>query len=128
MSVGRQIAFWLAAFVVIGLLLRVLGGAVAPFALGMVLGYLLDPIVQRLERLGLNRLGASLVILVAFVLVVAIIAVVFAPLLGGQLVAFTQKLPTYVVRLQSLAVEQGNAMLEKYGGAWREHLGVGAPL
>jgi predicted PurR-regulated permease PerM len=128
MSIGRQIAFWLAAFVVVGLLLRVLGGAVAPFALGMVLGYLLDPIVQRLERLGLNRLGASLVILVAFVLVVAIIAVVFAPLLGGQLVAFTQKLPTYVVRLQSLAVEQGNAMLEKYGGAWREHLGVGAPL
>jgi predicted PurR-regulated permease PerM len=128
MSIGRQIAFWLAAFVVVGLLLRVLGGAVAPFALGMVLGYLLDPIVQRLERLGLNRLGASLVILVAFVLVVAIIAVVFAPLLGGQLVAFTQKLPTYVVRLQSLAVEQGNAMLEKYGGAWRERLGVGAPL
>src|SRR5476651_700244 len=55
MSIGRQIAFWLAAFVVIGLLLRILGGAVAPFALGLVLGYLLDPIVQRLERLGLNR-------------------------------------------------------------------------
>jgi predicted PurR-regulated permease PerM len=128
MSIGRQIAFWLAAFVVIGLLLRILGGAVAPFALGLVLGYLLDPIVQRLERLGLNRLGASLVILIAFVLVVAIIVVVFAPLLGSQLVAFTQKLPTYVVRLQSLAVDQGNAMLNKYGGAWREHLGLGAPL
>jgi predicted PurR-regulated permease PerM len=128
MSIGRQIAFWLAALVVIGLLLRVLGGAVAPFALGIVLGYLLDPIVQRLERLGLNRLGASLLILIAFILVVAIIVVVFAPLLGSQLVAFTQKLPTYVTRLQSLAVEQGNAMLEKYGGAWREHLGLGAPL
>ena len=63
MSIGRQIAFWVAALVAIGLLLHLLGGAVTPFALGIVLGYLLDPIVQRLERLGLNRLGASLVIL-----------------------------------------------------------------
>src|SRR5580698_10159225 len=109
-SIGRQIAFWVAAFVALGLVLQLLGGAVTPFVLGIVLGYLLDPIVQRLERLGLSRLGASLVILIAFVLVAAVIVVVFAPLLGSQLVAFTQKLPNYVVRLQSLAVDQGNAL------------------
>ena len=71
-SIWRQIAFWLAAFVALGLLLELLGSAVTPFALGIVLGYLLDPIVQRLERLGLNRLGASLVILVVFVVVFAV--------------------------------------------------------
>jgi predicted PurR-regulated permease PerM len=127
-SIGRQIAFWVAAFVALGLLLQVLGGAVTPFALGIVLGYLLDPIVQRLERLGLSRLGASIVILAAFVIVFTVILVVLAPILGGQLVGFTQKLPSYVVRLQTLAVEQGNALLDKYGGPWRERFGLGDPL
>lgn len=128
MSISRQIAFWLVAFVALGLVLEILGSAVTPFALGIALGYLLDPIVQRLERIGLNRLGASLVILVVFVLVLAVILVVFAPILGGQLVGFTQKLPSYVTRLQSLAVDQGNVLLDKYGGPWRERLGLGNGL
>lgn len=128
MSIGRQIAFWVAAFVALGVLLHVLGGAVTPFILGIVLGYLLDPIVHRLERFGLNRLGASILILVVFVVVFAIILVVLAPILGEQFIAFTQKLPSYVTRLQSLAVDQGNALLEKYGGPWRDRLGLGAPL
>ncbi len=128
MSIWRQIVFWLAAFALLGLLLQLLGGAVTPFALGIVLGYLLDPIVQRLERLGLNRFGASIVILVVFVVILVAIGVIFAPILGGQLVGFTQKLPTYVTRLQALAVDQGNMLLDKYGGPWRERLGLGAGL
>lgn len=128
MSIGRQIAFWVAAFVVLGLFLHLLGGAVTPFALGMALGYLLDPIVHRLERLGLNRLGASIVILVVFVIVFVMILVLFAPILGGQLVGFTQKLPSYVIRLQALAVDQGNVLLDKYGGPWREKLGLSNPI
>jgi predicted PurR-regulated permease PerM len=128
MSIGRQVAFWVAAFVALGLLLELLGGAVTPFVLGIVLGYLLDPIVQRLERLGLNRLGASIVILAVFVVVFAAILIVLVPILGSQFVGFTQKLPSYVVRLQALAVDQGNTLLDKYGGPWRERLGLGATL
>ena len=128
MSIGRQVAFWVAAFVALGLFLHVLGGAVTPFALGIALGYLLDPIVQRLERLGLSRLGASIVILFVFVVAFAVILFLFAPILGGQLVGFTQKLPNYVVRLQALAVDQGNALLEKYGGPWRDKLGLNDAL
>jgi predicted PurR-regulated permease PerM len=124
-TIWRQIAFWLVAFVALGLLLEVLGRAVTPFALGIVIGYLLDPIVQRLERLGLNRLGASIVILAVFILILTVILVLFAPILGGQLVAFTQKFPSYVTRLQSLIVDQGNLLLDKYGGPWRERLGLG---
>jgi predicted PurR-regulated permease PerM len=127
-SIGRQVAFWVAAFVALGLFLHVLGGAVTPFALGIALGYLLDPIVQRLERLGLSRLGASIVILFVFVVAFAVILFLFAPILGGQLVGFTQKLPNYVVRLQALAVDQGNALLEKYGGPWRDKLGLNDAL
>ena len=114
-SVGRQLAFWVATLVAIGLLLHLLGGAVMPFALGMAIGYGLDPIVQQLERLGLNRLGASLVILVVFVVVVAATLIIVVPILSGQLIGFSQKLPEYVGRLQALAVDQGNVFMQKYG-------------
>jgi predicted PurR-regulated permease PerM len=127
-SIGRQIAFWVGALVMLGLFLHLLGGAVTPFALGIALGYLLDPIVQRLERLGLNRLGASIVILVAFVVASTMIVILVAPILGGQLVGFMQRLPSYVVRLQALAVDQGNGLLERYGGPWRTWLGINNPL
>ena len=128
MSTGRQVAFWVAAFVALALFLHLLGGVVTPFALGIALGYLLDPIVRQLERLGLSRLGASIVILVVFVGFIVVILAVFAPILGGQFVGFTQRLPTYVGRLQELAVNEGNALLDKYGGPWRERLGLSGAL
>jgi predicted PurR-regulated permease PerM len=127
-SVERQFILWAAAFAALWLLLELLGGAVTPFALGIVLGYLLDPVVQKLERLGLNRLGASLVILAAFVVVLALILILVAPILGNQLFGFMRSLPTYVTRLQQLAVDEGNQLLDKYGGSWRDKLGLGEPL
>jgi predicted PurR-regulated permease PerM len=100
-----------------------LGSAVTPFATGIALGYLLDPVVQRLERLGLSRLAASVLILAVFIVALALILVIVAPILGGQLVDFTAKLPGYVMRLQELAVEEGSMLIDKYGGPWREKFG-----
>ena len=116
MSLERQILFWAAALAALWWLLHLLGSAVTPFAAGIALGYLLDPVVRRLERIGLSRLAASLLILVVFILVVVLVLVVVAPILGNQLIGFTQKLPGYVMRLQALAVDEGNALLERYGG------------
>jgi len=127
-SIGRQIAFWVAALIALGLFLHLLGGAVTPFALGLALGYLLDPVVQWLERIGLNRLGASIVILAVFVVASALIVILIAPILGGQLIGFTEHLPGYVARLQALAVDQGNGFLDRYGGPWRAWFGMSNPL
>ncbi|THD46670.1 MAG: AI-2E family transporter [Bradyrhizobium sp.] len=119
MSLERQILVWGAALAAIGYLLYLLGGAVTPFAAGMALGYLLDPVVRRMERIGLSRLAASLIILAAFVVVAAAALLFAAPALGAQLASFVQKLPSYVTRLQALAVDEGNALIDRYGGEWR---------
>ncbi len=128
MSVERQIALWLAGFAALGLILHLLGGVVTPFATGIVLAYLLDPIVRKLARLGISRVWASIVILVVFVIVLAVIFVFLAPILGGQLVGFIENLPSYVTRLQALVVDQGNQLLDKYGGPWRDTFGLGNPI
>jgi predicted PurR-regulated permease PerM len=128
LSLQRQILIWAAVLAALLYALYLLGSAVTPFAAGLALGYLLDPVVLRLERLGLSRLAASLLILAIFVLVLALLLVTVAPILANQLIGFTQKLPGYVTKLQSLAVDEGTALINKYGGTWRDSFGLGASL
>ena len=99
MSLERQILFWAVAVAAIFYVVYLLGSTITPFAAGIVLGYLLDPIVLKLQSLGLNRLGATLLILIAFALGVVIVLILVAPILSNQFIAFSQRLPDYAVRL-----------------------------
>src|SRR5271170_242150 len=127
-SLERQVLFWAAAVAAVLYVVYLLGSTITPFAAGIVLGYLLDPIVLKLQSLGLNRLGATLLILIAFALGVVIVLILVAPILSNQFIAFSQRLPDYAVRLQALAVEEGNALIAKYGGSWLHALGLNQQL
>ena len=128
MSIQRQIAFWLSGFAGLGLILHLLGGVVTPFAMGIVLGYLLDPIVRKLSSFGVSRLGASVIILIVFLVILTAIFVILGPILGSQLFGFIENLPSYVTRLRALAIDQSNALLNRYGGAWQAYFGLGNPI
>src|SRR5215213_1134556 len=117
MSVQRQIRFWLAALVVAALTLYLLREVLLPFVAGMALAYVLDPIVDRLERLGLGRLGASILILALFILTFVLALVVLIPLVAHQLAGFGANLPAYVERIQALIAEQSGPLIDKLGGA-----------
>ncbi|MGL4974432.1 MAG: AI-2E family transporter, partial [Bosea sp. (in: a-proteobacteria)] len=56
MTLQRQIGFWLASLALLVLALVVLRDVLLPFVAALVLAYLLDPLADRLERLGLSRL------------------------------------------------------------------------
>ena len=128
MSLERQILFWGLALAALLLTVYLLGSTITPFAAGIVLGYLLDPVVVKLQRFGFNRLGASLLILTVFVVTVLLFFVLVVPVLGNQFIAFAQHLPGYAVRLQAFAVEEGNAFIAKYGGHWLETFGLSQRL
>ena len=116
MPVQRQIGFWLVALLLVALALYVLRDVLLPFVAGLALAYLLDPLADRLQRLGLGRLGATLLILVSFICLFVITLVLVAPLVAHQLAGFAGKMPGYVARLQALIVEQGGPLLERFGG------------
>ena len=116
MTLQKQLGFWLAAFIVLSLLLYVLGSVLLPFVAGLVLAYLLDPLASRLERWGVSRLVATIGILAAFVLVFVLALVLLAPVLAQQLSAFVAKLPSYVSQLQAIASERGGPLFEWLGG------------
>ncbi len=100
MSVGRQIGFWVAALVGFLVFLYVFSGILLPFVAGMILAYLLDPVADRIERLGINRLIAALIILATFVVLFVLVLILVLPIVGHQLAALLRSLPGYVTSLQ----------------------------
>lgn len=98
------------------LLLWLLREILLPFAAGMTLAYLLDPLANRLERLGINRLFATLAIVGLFVLVLFLIVITMAPILIAQFAAFMERLPGYAARLQSLIGDEGRPWLSQLFG------------
>src|SRR5262249_36304472 len=121
-TLGRQAAFWIGALVALLLFLWVFSGILLPFIMGMALAYLLDPIADRLQRLGLSRFWATIAIVLAPVLALVIFALVVIPLLVSQLAGFLDRLPSYVQRLQALGDWLVRTKIGRYFGSH----GIGA--
>ena len=113
----RQVVFWLAALAAIVLLLWLLSEILLPFVAGVAIAYLLTPVTDRLERLGVNRLAAALLIITLVVMAFVVLILLVAPILGGQLSSFIDNLPGYVTRLQSLLSDPSRPWLQKILGA-----------
>lgn len=116
MTLTRQMTFWVLTLLAGVVVLWILREILLPFVAGMALAYLLDPVANRLERMGVNRLGASLVIIGAFLLGFVILILIFVPILTAQLGAFVEKLPGYVGRIQSVAMDPNKEWLRKIVG------------
>lgn len=87
--------FVLAVLVTLSVLIYLLSPILTPFVFGMLLAYLGDPLVDRLERHRISRtLAVTLVFLGLFVLT-ALLILLIVPLLQTQLVGFFQDLPRY---------------------------------
>jgi predicted PurR-regulated permease PerM len=115
-TLRRQALFWGAAAVALIIFLYVFSGILLPFVAGMALAYFLDPVADRLQRLGLTRLMATIVILFAFIIVLVLAIVVLVPVLASQMADFAAKLPEYVTRLQSLVTNFDPQWLERRFG------------
>ena len=85
MRLEKQATFWLVALGVLIALLWTLSGVLMPFAAGMVLAYLLDPVADRLDSWGLGRVFATTLIIGAALLVFIVLILAVVPLLVSQL-------------------------------------------
>lgn len=88
-----RILFWVAAVLLVLFALGQLSAIVMPFAVSFAIAYILAPAVAVLERWGIWRGVASLLVLAAFLLVVAAILSLLVPLVQGQLVVLIGHLP-----------------------------------
>jgi predicted PurR-regulated permease PerM len=113
MSTERQVALWaFALLVVLFGLLYLLRDILAPFVAGMAAAYLLDPVCDRLERWGLSRTLATVVVTAAFFLVLLAILLWLAPVVYGQILTLVNRLPEYFQQIG----EQFRPLLEQIAG------------
>jgi predicted PurR-regulated permease PerM len=108
----------LAALIAAVVLLR---EVLLPFVAGMVLAYLLDPLATRLERLGMNRLIATLTIVGLFIVGVVALIVLTAPIIVRELAYFIDNFPLYVRQLHGLATDPNRPWLRKIIGEGLGH-------
>jgi len=101
-----QVRYWGIAALVFFLLIWALGDVLLPFIVGGAIAYFLDPVADRLERLGLSRVAATALISLAALLLVILLVLAVIPTLAAQLTALVNSAPDSAKKLQSFLLER----------------------
>src|SRR4051812_13404239 len=121
MGFTRPVVFWIAMLAALIAAVVLLREVLLPFVAGMVLAYLLDPLANWLERLGMNRLLATLTIVGLLVVGVVGLTVLTAPIIVRELAYFIDNFPLYVRQLHGLATDPDRPWLSKIIGEGLGH-------
>jgi predicted PurR-regulated permease PerM len=111
MGFTRPVMFWIAMLAAVLAAVVLLREVLLPFVAGMVLAYLLDPLANRIERLGMNRLLATLAIIALVVVTIITLLILIVPIIISEITYFVESFPLYVRRLHALAIDPGRPWL-----------------
>lgn len=109
---------WLAGLLLAGWLVYLLTPILSPFLLGVLLAYLGDPLVDRLER-WMSRTWGVVVVFALFGLLLLLTLLVVVPMLGKQLVHLYELAPLVLDWLQREALPWVQARLGLADGFWQ---------
>jgi predicted PurR-regulated permease PerM len=96
----RQFWFWLGGVAAVAGLVWLFSAILLPFVAAMVLAYLLDPLVDRLEKLGVGRAAGTVIVLVAFFLLATATLLLLFPVLSAQIADFAARVPELLSALR----------------------------
>jgi len=98
----KQTLLWLAIVVVLGVFVYLLAPVLTPFLLAAILGYILNPGVDWMQRYRVPRwLGTTLMVLLLFAVVVVLFLII-VPVLQKEFLQARDKLPDLITRLQTV--------------------------
>ncbi|MEQ6247347.1 AI-2E family transporter [Sulfitobacter sp. HNIBRBA3233] len=111
LPIRDQLKYWglVAAFFLV--LLWFMGDVLLPFVLGSAVAYFLDPVADRLERLGLSRALATAVITIIAVVIFVLMALLVVPTLVGQAINLFEIAPDVTRRLGNFLTERFPSIL-----------------
>jgi len=95
-----RLLFWLVVILLAVFALGLLQSILLPFVAGVIIAFILAPSVARLERWGIRRSLATLAVLVAFLVGVALVLILLVPLIQSQVVTLIGKIPSLVAFMQ----------------------------
>ena len=86
---------WGLVFFAVGYVIWLLGPILTPFVLALLLGWLGDPLVDRLERRGRSRGVAVTLVFALMTLLLALVLIILVPMIERQIVTLIDSLPQY---------------------------------
>lgn len=99
-----QWPFWLIFFGVFGFLMYAFSPIILPFAMGMVIAYFMDPVVDRLEARRVPRWAGTTIALTLFVVFIALLILLLLPMIQAQVEALLAALPGYISKIQETVI------------------------
>jgi len=106
LPVRDQLRYWGIALAVFFVMLWAMGGVILPFLVGGAMAYFLDPLADRLTKMGMSRVTATSVITLVAVMILVLLILAVIPTLVNQLSGLVAKAPEYSQRLQGFLVER----------------------
>lgn len=98
-KMSRNWMFWLALFVFFCVSVYVLRSVLLPFVAGIIIGYLLDPLTSKFEKLGLSRTLATVLVMFLVVIILFPLLILLVGVIDEQLGQFVASVPAYLSSL-----------------------------
>ncbi|MEQ9260389.1 MAG: AI-2E family transporter [Roseovarius sp.] len=128
LPVQTQMKYWGIATAVFLVLMWFLGDVILPFVLGGAIAYFLDPVADRLERMGASRaLAVTLITLVALVIFV-VLALLVLPTLINQTANLVNIAPQLFNDLQSFLTERFPQIVDEESTLRQSLIAVGETI
>lgn len=112
LPVQKQLLYWGIAAAVFLMILWSLGHVLLPFVLGGAIAYFLDPVADRLERVGLSRVAATGLITIVGILIFVLMALLVIPTLVNQALQLVNVAPDYARSITAFLTEKLPSLLD----------------
>ena len=87
---------WFVLFCLFCSMVYVLRSVLLPFVLGIILGYLFDPLADKFEKFGVSRTMATVLVFLLVILIAVPLVVLLFSMINNQLSIFSQSAPQYI--------------------------------
>ncbi|MDX1785288.1 MAG: AI-2E family transporter [Roseovarius sp.] len=128
LPVKTQLKYWGIASAVFLLVMWLLGNVIMPFVLGGAIAYFLDPVADRLERMGMSRALSVTVITLLALLIFVIMSLLVMPTLISQATSLVNTAPQLTQDLQNFLTEKFPQLVDTDSTLRRSLIGIGTTI
>lgn len=113
MDPKTRIRWVLTGVLALGILLYLLRVVLSPVLLAMVIAYILDPVIDRLEERGIPRTPAIFMFLFGVLVAIAAFVLILIPVVGKEISALVDAFPAYYARVRETVFPVMEGLLGK---------------
>lgn len=113
--ISKQSAFWAIAILVVFIFIWIFKSILTPFVLGIVIAYLLNPLVKGFSKKGIKRTTSSAIIISIFFIVTTVIVVLVAPIIAKESTDLIRAMPEYLDKIFKMIQPYTLWLQERFG-------------